>query len=805
MDFLTRDLRIAARALLRTRGFLLLVVGAIALGVGANTTIFSVLNPLVLKPLPFPEPERLVYLDEQTPERGTVDWMSTSYADFADWRAESRAFAGMAAFRDAAFDLSGGGPAERASGAVASENLFQVLRVSPALGRGFTVGEGKPGAPAVVVLGHGLWTARFGADPAIVGKTVRVDGLEHTVVGVMPRGFRFPEYAELWVPLRVDAARASRADRALAVVGRLAPGASLERAAGEIATINWRLAEAHPETNDGVTAVVKPLHETLRGDTSHAALLFQGLTLLVLAIAWANVANLLLARSVGRRKEIAVRSALGASRGHVVRQLVAEGIVLAALGGVAGVMLGLLGRNLLVAAIPIELPFWVDFSFDWRVLAFAAGLTLAGVFCFTLAPALQLGRVDLQEVLKAGGRGSTDGRSGRLQGALVVAETALALVLLVGAGMLAKSLVKLQAVDPGFRAEGVATARLSIPARRYPGPAEQTRLWDALLARVSALPGVEGAAAVGVLPLGGGSRGSQVSIEGVAPPAQGEEAPFALPNPVSRDYFRVMEIPFRAGRGFDGSERADTRPVVVINEAMARRWWPGESAVGKRVRFEGGDRAPWREVIGVVGDVKDTRVAVPTWPTVYLPHAQAPLPFGRLVVRTRGAEPAAVIPGVREALRAIDPDLPIDQTWTLAEVARRSMWLPRLYAWLAGVFAVIALGLSSLGIYGILSYTVRQRTQEIGIRAALGASPRSVTALFVARGARLAGLAVLIGLPAAWALTRLLRSMLFGMGGSDLLVFAGVPLVMVAVALVASFVPARAATRVEPSVALRND
>ncbi|HEX8695758.1 MAG TPA: ABC transporter permease [Longimicrobium sp.] len=803
MEFLTHDLRFAVRALFRTRGFLLLAVGAIALGVGANTTIFSVLNPLVLKPLPFPEPDRLLYLDEQTPERGTVDWMSTSYPDFADWRAQSRSFSAMAAFRDAAFDLSGGGEAERASGAVVSEDLFRVLGVTPLLGRGFAVGEGAPSAPAVVVLGHALWTRWYGGDRAAVGKTLRIDGTEHTIVGVMPVGFRFPEYAELWVPLRADSAHRRRGERTLAAVGRLAPGAELEGAAGEIAIINWRLAEAHPESNDGVTVAVRPLHEALRGETGHAALLFQGLTLVVMAIAWANVANLLLARSVERRKEMAVRSALGASRGRIVRQLVAEGAVLAGLGGAAGVLMGLAGRSLLVAAIPIQLPFWVDFSLDWRVLVFAAGLSLAGVVFFALAPALQLRRVELQEVLKAGGRGTTDAHAGRMQGTLVVVETALVLVLLVGAGMLAKSLVALRAVDPGFRAEGVATARLALSLRRYPASAQQQALWDELIARVSALPGVEGAAAVGVLPLGGGGRGSEVAVEGRVA-AAGEEAPFALSNPVSRGYFRVMRIPLRAGRAFDGSERADAVPVVVVNETMARLWWPGESAVGKRVRL-GRAAGPWREVVGVVGDVKDTRVALPPWPTVYVPLAQAALPFGRLVVRTRAGNPADVIPGVRGELRRIDPELPVDQAGTLHEVARRSMWLPRLYAWLAGVFAVIALGLSSLGIYGILSYTVRQRTQEIGIRAALGASPRAVTALFVARGARLAGMAVVLGLPASWVLTRLLRSLLYGVGGSDLVVFAAGPVVMFAVALTAAFIPARAATRVEPSVALRHD
>lgn len=803
MEFLTHDLRLAARALLRTRGFLLLVVGVIALGVGANTTIFSVLNPLVLKPLPFPHPDRLVYLDEQSPERGTVDWMSTSYPDFADWREQSRSFSGMAAFRDAAFDLADGGAAERASGAVVSDGLFRVLGVAPVLGRGFTAEEGAPGAAPVVMLSHGLWTRRFGGDRGVVGKAIRIDGAEHTVVGVMPEGFRFPEYAELWVPITADPARAPRGERNLAVVGRLAPGVGLKRAASEMATLNWRLAEAHPRTNDGVTAVVKPLHETLRGGTSDAALLFQGLTLLVMAIAWANVANLLLARSVGRRKEMAVRTALGATRGRIVRLLVAEGLVLAVLGGGAGVLLGVVGRDLLVAAIPIQLPFWVDFSFDWRVLAFAAGLTLAGVFVFVLAPALQLGKVRLQEAMKAGGRGTTDARAGRLQGGLVVAETALALVLLVGAGMLARSLAAMQSVDPGFRAEGVATARLTLSPLKYPNPARQQALWNEWIGRVSALPGVEGAAAVGVLPLGGGSRGGEIAIEGRAPATAGEEPPVALTNPVSGEYFRVMRIPLRGGRGFSGGERAGAAPVAVINEAMARRGWPGESAIGKRVRLAG-DPA-WREVVGVVGDVKDTRVAVPTWPTVYVPLAQSALPFGRLVVRTRAGNPAEVIPGVRAELRAIDPDLPVDQAWTLTEVARRSMWLPRLYVWLSGVFAVLALGLSSLGIYGIVAYTVRERTQEIGIRAALGASPRAVTNLFVGRAARLAGVAVAIGLPASWALTRLLRSLLFGMGSADLLVFAGVPAVMVAVAMAASFVPARAAARVEPSVALRHD
>jgi putative ABC transport system permease protein len=802
MDFLQRDVRFAARSLFRTRGFLALVVGAIALGIGANTTVFSVLNTLVLKPLPFEHSERLVMLDERAPQSGNADWMTTSFLDFLDWRAQARSFEGMAAFYDAAFNLSGDGEAERTSGAGVSENLFQVLRTKPILGRGFTAEEGRPGGPAVAVLGHSLWTRRYGADARVLGRTMLIDGAPYTIVGVMPEGFRFPEYADLWVPLRLDPAQSRRDRRFLAVVGRLAPGATLERAQAEIATVNWRLSEEHQDTNEGVTASARPLQEAMRGDTSQAALLFQGITLLVLLIAWANVANLLLARSVGRRKEIAVRGALGATRARIVRQLVAEGLVLGTLGGGAGLALGIWGRNLLARAIPIDLPFWVSFSLDWRVVAFVVTISLVGVLFFALAPAVQLREADLQESLKSGGtRGGTDQRGGRVQGGLVVAETALALVLLISAAMLTRSLLRLQSMDAGFEPAGVATGRISLSASRYPKPEQQVALWARLAERVRTLPGVEAAAVTGALPLSRGSHGSAIAIEG-RPPAEDGNEPFALSGTVSPDYFRLMRIPVRAGRGVDASDRADGLPAAVVNEAMAKRFWPGESAVGRRVRF--GNTGPWRTVVGVVADVKDSRLANPTLPTVYVPLAQSALSFGYVVVRTAG-DPAAVIPGVRAELRGIDPSLAMDQTFTLPEVVLRSMWLSRLYAWLAGVFAVIALGLSAVGTYGLLGYMVRQRTQEIGVRAALGARPRDLVALFVRRGARLAAIAILIGLPVSAALVRLLSSLLYGVGVGDLVVFVAVPVVMMGVALFASFAPAWAAARVEPSIALRHD
>ncbi|HEX8429671.1 MAG TPA: ABC transporter permease [Longimicrobium sp.] len=802
MDFLTRDLRVAARALFRTRGFLLLVVVAIALGIGANTTVFSVLNTLVLKPLPFPRAGELVYLDEQSPHRGTGEWMSTSYPDFQDWRAQSRSFRGMAAFQDAAFDLAGPGGAERTSGAVVSADLFNVLRARAAVGRALAPADGAPSAPPVVVLGHGLWSRRFGGDAGVVGKTILVNGEARVVVGVMPAGLRFPEFAELWVPLR-EGVQSRRDGRTLAVVGRLAPGATIATARAELATINWRLSEAYPESNDGVTLVVKPLHEALRGETSEAAVLFQGITLLVLLIAWANVANLLLVRSLARRKEIAIRAALGASRRFLLRQLLAEGVVLAVLGGGAGLLLGLWGRNLLVSAIPIELPFWVSFDFDWRVLAFAAGVSTVSVLFFAAAPAAQLRRLDIQSTLKGGGggRGGTgDARGGRMQGGLVVAETALALVLMICAGLMAKSLFHLQRIDPGFQAERVATSRLSLPAARYPDAARREALWTRLLDEVAALPGVEVAAVVTALPLSGGSGGSAITVEGHV--AEAGKEPFALSNTVSPDYFRVMGIPLHSGRAFRGAERG--APSVIVNRAMAERFWPGDSPVGKRVKFGSDADSPWREVVGVVGDVKDSRLANPTWPTVYLPYSQSSVAFARLVVRTPG-DPAAVVGPVREAVRGVDPEIPLDQSWTMPEVVSRSMWLSRLYAWLAGVFAVMALVLSATGMYGLLGYMVRQRTREIGIRAALGARPRDVTRLFVNRGMRLGLIAVAVGLPVSGGVARLLSALLYGMGATDLVVFAGVPLLMLGVALVASFIPAHAAARVEPSVALRHD
>ncbi|HYW08304.1 MAG TPA: ADOP family duplicated permease, partial [Longimicrobium sp.] len=633
----------------------------------------------------------------------------------------------------------------------------------------------------------------------VVGKTMLVNGEARVVVGVMPAGLRFPEFAELWVPLR-EGANSRRDHRTLAVVGRLAPGATLDGARSELATINWRLAEAYPESNDGVTLVVKPLHQALRGETSEAAVLFQGITLLVLLIAWANVANLLLVRSLARRKEIAIRAALGASRRFLLRQLLAEGVVLAVLGGGVGVLLGLWGRNLLVSAIPIELPFWVSFDFDWRVLAFAAGVSMVSVLFFAAAPAAQLFRIDVQSTLKGGGGGRGGTGDGRMQGWLVVAETVLALVLMISAGLMAKSLFHLQRIDPGFQAERVATARLSLPSARYPDEARREALWTRLLEGVAALPGVEAAALVTALPLSGGSGGSAITVEGLVPEA-GKE-PFALGNTVSPDYFRVMGIPLHSGRAFRVAERGAA--TVIVNRAMAERFWPGESPVGKRVKFGSGADSPWREVVGVVGDVKDSRLANPTWPTVYLPYSQASVAFARLVVRTPG-DPAAIVGPVRESVRGVDPEIPLDRSWTMPEVVSRSMWLSRLYAWLAGVFAVMALVLSATGMYGLLGYMVRQRTREIGIRAALGARPRDVTRLFVNRGMKLGLIAVAVGLPVSVGVARLLSALLYGMGTTDLVVFVGVPLLMLAVALVASFIPAHAATRVEPSVALRHD
>ncbi len=807
MNTLFQDLRFGLRMLAKNPGFTAVAVLTLALGIGANTAIFSVVNAALLRPLPFSDPDRIVVVGQE--------WMGGagdfSPADFLDVRAQNHSLQEMAAYRSWNFNLTAGNRPEHVAGEVVTPNFFRLLGVKPILGRGFLPSDGGPGGNRVALLSYGLWQRSFGGAPSAVGSKLVMNGEPFTVIGVMPGGFRFPEESELWVspryavpahPLRPEVNPATlRGAHYFDALARLRPGVTLGQARADLAVVFRNVARAHPDSDlQGGKPWVQTLHQSEVGNVRTALLVLLAAVGLVLLIACANVASLVLARGVARRKEFALREALGASRARVARQVLTESLLMALLGGGLGIVLALWGFPVLATLVPADLRTTTRWALDGNVLTFTLALTVLAGLAFGLAPALSGTRNCLTETLKERSRTSAHGGR-RGQEWLVVAETAVALVLLVGAGLLLRSFVRLLNVDQGFDPTHVLTMQIFLPQARYPSAERQAAFVKEMLAAIKTLPGVESASVATRLPLNPGGSQRSVQIEGRSyGPDQPDEDVVPDYSVVSPGYYRALRIPLLAGRAFTPHDDASAPPVVVVNRAMAKTFWPNQSPIGKHLRMGDGD--PWSQVVGVVGDVRRKQLAAPARPTFYAPYAQDPWPFMDIAVRS-AADPAGLSHAVAAAIQKIDPDEPLYNVRTMQEVVARSVSERRFRLVLLGSFALLALFLTAIGIFGVISFAVSQRTHEMGLRMALGARRQDVLKLVVGRGVALALVGVGLGTAGALGLTRLLSGLLYGVKPADPLTFAAVALLLILVATLASYLPARRATKVDPMVALR--
>lgn len=804
MDSLRTDIQYALRSLSKRPTFTLIAVVTLALGIGANTAIFSAINALLLRPLPFPELDRVVAIWDKVPSRG-VTRNEVTVANYLDWQSQSQSFDQLALHRWWSANLTGIDPPERIQGFLVTANFFDALGMKPIMGRNFSAEENQPGKDAVAIISHSLWQRRFGGDPNIISKTITVNSIVRTVIGVMPERFNYPKGSEVYAPLAMTPElMRSRGDHSYYVVGRLKPGVSIESAQAELDGISARLEQQYPDTNKGWGAAVYPIvADTVRGyDT--ALWVMMGAVGFVLLIACANVANLMLARASGRQKEIALRAALGASRWRIVRQLLTESVIVALAGGVIGILVGFWGIDALRASNPGDAarfaPGWYQLGINLPVLVFTFALAIFSGIVFGLFPALQVSKPNLNDSLKEGSR-QTSGSSHRMRSSLVVFEVALSLVLLVGAGLLARSFLSLLRTDPGFDPENVLTMNLVLPAAKYKDRPSRAAFYQELVQRVKSTPGVQSAAVVNYIPLGGANSSDSYLVEGEPEPAAGNEhlGRYRVSTP---DYFQTMGVSVVRGRGFTEQDKAGGAPVVVVNETLARKHWPDQEAIGKRIRFYGPvDQNPWMEIVGVVKDVKHELTLTVT-PEYYLPHAQDPWNAMVLVARTT-VDPASLAPLLRQQVWSIDKDQPVYGVKTMHEVRSVSVAMYSFSSVMLAIFAGVALLLASVGIYGVMAFAVTQRTQEIGIRMALGARAVDVLKLIVRHGMKLALLGIAIGLAGSWALTRFIEGLLVGVESTDLLTFSVVPLCLLVAALIACYLPARRATKVDPLEALR--
>ncbi len=819
LSTLWQDVRYGARMLLKNPGITTVVIIALALGIGANTAIFSVVNAVLIRPLPYDESERLVFLNEKSP---VLDEMSISYPNFLDWRAHNQTFEKMGVYNRASYNLSGAGEAERILTGQVSADLFSVLRVNAAHGRVFTDEEDKPGATPVVVLSHALWQRRFGGQTSILNQAITLNGKSYTIIGIMPESYSYPSRVEMWVPVGQLSDQPAWKNRGnhpgLYGVARLKPGATFEQADADMNNVAANLEKQYPDSNTATRVRLRPLMEIFVSDVRRALWVIFGAVGFVLFIACANIANLLLARATARKKEMAVRTAVGASRWRIARQLLTESVLLSLVGGAIGLLLAHWGVKLILYMSPDAIPRSREIGLDWIVLAFTVGVSFLTGILFGLVPAIQAGEVDVSETLKETGRGTT-GRQW-LRSSLVVVEVATTLVLLISAGLMIRSFYLLQKVNPGFSHEQLTSVSVSLPQKKYPSEEQRTSFYNRLLENIRALPGVESAAAASGLPLGNNGWQTSFVIDGQPVPER-ERIPLMEACLVTPDYFKAMNIPVLRGRVFtDRDDRSHLagrdlsklndiqRSIagsnsIVIDEEFAKRHWPNEDPVGKRIRLGTAADAPALEVLGVVGRVKmeslnqnSDRVQG------YFAFNQAPQ--GNMTVVIKGAsDPNQLINSVRGAVKEIDPDQPIYSPRTMAEIRAESVAPERLNLTLLSLFAGIALVLAIVGIYGVMSYSVTQRTHEIGIRMAIGARPRDVFKMILGQGMKLALIGVVIGLLIAYALTRFMETMLFGVAPTDAATFAGISLLLISVALVACYLPGRRATKVEPTVSLR--
>jgi putative ABC transport system permease protein len=804
MQTLMQDLRYGARMLFKQPGFTLIAVVTLALGIGANTAIFSVVNGVLLRALPFADPARLLMLYEKK-EGQSYD--TVSYQDFNDFRAQTQSFERLAAVSPVwTLNLTGTAEAQQVQGYFVSGDLFATLGAQALRGRLIGAAEDQPNNERVAVLSYAAWQQRFGGDPQLIGRSLTLDAQPVTVIGVLPPGSRVLEDVDVYLPLVFNPMiNRGRHLRMLSVIARLQADTSLTAAQAELNGVMANLARQYPDTNTGFRAELAPLHEHVTGKIRGTLWMLLGTVAFVLLIACANVAGLSLARATARSGELAVRAALGASRWRMVRLLLTESVLLAVLGSAAGLLLASWGLDVLPSLSPGNIPRLAEISIDRTVLAFTSGLALLTGIAFGVAPAWQLTRVDLHAALKDSGRGAVaSGGLQRMRNALVVAEIALALVLLVGAGLLVRSMQRLLEVQPGFATENLISFSVALTGTNYSDPQRRADFYLRLEERLQTLPGVRAVGATTRLPLltSANNVTTAMVIEGRPETAQDRvEVDFRRSTP---GYFAAMGIPLLRGRFFHLDDLRAQNSVVVINEKLAQRYWPNEDAVGKRIQFVGGPNAAWSTIVGVIGNVRHLGLDVEPRPEVYLHYLTSP-PTGPVITLSAAGAPDALVAAVRNEIRALDPNVPVSALNTMQQVIARSVAPRRFNLSLFGAFAVVALLLALAGIYSVMSYTVAQRTHEIGLRMALGANARDVLRLVIGQGMKLALAGVLLGLAGAFALTRLMKTLLFGVSPTDPLTFTGIACLLAFVSLVACWVPARRATKVDPLIALRCD
>ena len=802
MVTLINDVRYAVRTLRRRPGFTLVSAITLALGIGATAAIFGVIDGMLFRPLRYPAPEQIVVVNMT---RGTSLREPPAYPDFLDWREQSRSFQSLAVVRFQSMNLTGRDTPERLSGSFVSASLFPLLGAEPIAGRVFSPDETEIGtARPVAVMSEGVWRRRFGADPGIVGRAIVLNGQPFTVIGIIPSTFTFFGGTDVWLPITYypNTAGLTRKDHSMTVVGRLRAEVTVAGAESEMRAIAARVAERYPAENGGTGAHVESLHALLVGDVRAPLYIVMGAVALLLLIACANVANLQLSHAVARRREMSVRAALGAGRQRLARQLLTESVILSVIGGVLGLVVAYGGVAVLVKIIPIDLTFFSPISVDARVMAFAALIAIGTGVVFGLAPALHASRTNLNDALatRTGGLAARVGRV-ELRGVFVIAQIALSVVLLVGAGLLARTLVKLQQVDLGFDTSNLLTMEFRLPATKYTEPRQISDFFTRAVTELRSVPGVRDAALARAVPLSGNSDGRAYAVAGAPAPEKGR-APTLQLNTVSPGYFRTLRLPLIAGRDVDEHDGADAPRVVVINETFARREWPNGSALGQRIRFV--DSEQWLTVVGVARDAKHFGPSDEPRPQAYIPYMQAPQIFTSVVVRAN-RDAMALAPAIREAIWRVDRDQPVWKVRTMESLVDDALGSKRVLLGLIGAFATVAVLLAGVGIFGVMSFAVTQRTHEVGVRMALGARGSEVLRLIVGQGLRLTAIALVIGLIAASGAMRLLANQLFGVTPSDPVTFAAVPLVLGAVATIACYLPARRASRLDPLVALRRE
>jgi predicted permease len=805
LQALIRDVRVAVRGPRKSAGFTLTAMVCIALGICVTTTIFSAADAILFRPLPYPGADRLVAVYSQNVALG-YHGTNISYNDYASWRDENQSFASLGIWAWVTKTITEG-ESERVPGASISANLFPLLGVRPVIGRTFLPEEERLSASDVVMLSYGLWQRRFGGDSGIVGRTIMMDGRPHRVAGIMPPHFNFPDRGEFWMPFAFDGpSRESHGDRVYAgAIGRLKPGVGFDAAQADLARVSRRLQAEFPQDNTGWAAELKTMREDLTGDLRKPMLVFLVAVALVLLIACANVANLMLARGMGRQREMAVRSALGAGRGDLVRQLMTESFVVVAGGGAIGAAVGVWAVRLARFAFPSGVPFYFNFGVDGDALGFAGFVIAMTAVLSSIVPALRATHVDINRSLRDGDRSGSAAASGRARATLVIGELALSTVLMVGGVLLLRSYRAYANTDLGFTRAGVLTARITLPEKRYDANSRRIALFEQLEARVRAIPGVTMVGSAQGIPFSGWNVQAAVSFLGRSPDRPNEEF-ISHYQSVFPDFFPAMGIPVIRGRALEASDRDTLAPVAVVNEIFAKRGFPGTDPIGKCVRFGGATSSdPWYTIVGVVRDFRQYRLPEPMGPALYTTYAVAPSRSQTLTIRTNVRDPYVLVPAVRSALRSLDPQLAMYDAKTMGDAVSQSLWRQRLQSEVLGVFALLALALAMVGIYGLISYSVAQRTREIGVRVALGATRGVVLRLVVAEGLRLLGIGLVTGVAAALLLSRALVSLLYGVSATDVITIAVVCAALTIMTLIATYVPALRAARVDPLIAMRAD